>query len=698
MSTPILDPMVKEEIQLLDKNRQILLENPIGYEDAETDLVEQLKTLRDEVLVAKEEDLPTLYSQMDQLNAALTAMKKLSNKEEVDPDSPYFAHMRLEEDGKKRDVFLGKATNLDNGLRIVDWRHAPVSKLFYRYSEGDEYEEEFGDVVKEGEIIARRILLVQDGELLRVANSKTTFIKEEDSWRELAQKNMHLSGGQGTALRAGSSLTSQLGAGAQLRSSKHLPEISALIDPEQFELISAEHDSTMVIRGSAGSGKTTVALHRLSYLCFSDPKRFAPENMMFIVWNRAMRDYVSHVLPHLGVNNLTVKTWEQWSTAVLKQAIPIPKLDDEMADDAVRRVKLHPKTAKRLEEWIASTPTLPATWQQVYEDWAEVLTDTYAIKNDLTEQWTMQMEQRAQRLLAHQTDLISVWLENKQKQELGQTLDEEDATSEDPYIDVEDIALLLRAYQLRIGKLSDNQGSISLSHLVVDEVQDFSPIEILVLLDICDSSKSVTFAGDTRQHISKAAGFSSWTEFLSDVGVKSTALSTLEVSYRSTRQIVHFAMGLLKDDDEAAPRTVKDGPPVEFFTFSDHGACVAFLAEELRQLQRSEPRANVALITPDVELAEEYYNGLEKCELDCLRLVDDQNFAFAPGIDVVDVEQVKGLEFDYVVIIEANATAYPNTPHHQRLLHVAATRAVHQLWLTCVGTPTSLLPEIDDEN
>ena len=69
------------------------------------------------------------------------------------------------------------------------------------------------------------------------------------------------------------------------------------------------------------------------------------------------------------------------------------------------------------------------------------------------------------------------------------------------------------------------------------------------------------------------------------------------------------------------------------------------------------------------------------------------NFAFARD-DVVDVDQVKGLEFDYVVIIEANAFAYPDTPHHQRLLHVAATRAVHQLWLTCVGTPSPLLPEV----
>ena len=76
-----------------------------------------------------------------------------------------------------------------------------------------------------------------------------------------------------------------------------------------------------------------------------------------------------------------------------------------------------------------------------------------------------------------------------------------------------------------------------------------------------------------------------------------------------------------------------------------------------------------------------------------MRRVEQQRFAFAPGIDVVEVDQVKGLEFDYVVIVEASARYWPDTPHHRRLLHVAATRAVHQLWVTSVATPSSILPE-----
>ena len=179
------------------------------------------------------------------------------------------------------------------------------------------------------------------------------------------------------------------------------------------------------------------------------------------------------------------------------------------------------------------------------------------------------------------------------------------------------------------------------------------------------------------------------------MGIEATALSTLEVSYRSTHPITRFALQVLDDDDEPTPRTTRDGPPVELFRFGEHGACVAFLAEELARLQRAEPNANVALLTPSAELSALYTDGLQKAELRDVRRVVDQQFAFKAGIDVVEAREVKGLEFDYVVIIEASSRHWPDTPHHRRLLHVAATRAIHQLWLTSVGSVSPILPELD---
>ena len=86
--------------------------------------------------------------------------------------------------------------------------------------------------------------------------------------------------------------------------------------------------------------------------------------------------------------------------------------------------------------------------------------------------------------------------------------------------------------------------------------------------------------------------------------------------------------------------------------------------------------------------------GLDQSEVPRLRLVTEQDFSFAPGVEVTEIDQVKGLEFDYVVLVETSAKRFPNTPGARRLLHVGATRAVHQLWLTSVGTPSAIIREI----
>ena len=75
-----------------------------------------------------------------------------------------------------------------------------------------------------------------------------------------------------------------------------------------------------------------------------------------------------------------------------------------------------------------------------------------------------------------------------------------------------------------------------------------------------------------------------------------------------------------------------------------------------------------------------------------LRRVVGYDFTFAPGVEVAPVSAVKGLEFDYVVILEPSASRWPDRPESRRVLHVAATRAIHQLWLTCVETPSPVLP------
>src|SRR6185436_19073701 len=119
------------------------------------------------------------------------------------PRSPYFGHLRLrEKDRGDRDVLIGKTTHIDGaaGVRIVDWRHAPVSQIYYRYEEGAEYEETFGEREVEGKVLARRTVTIDDGELLRISAPQATFVRHEGGWRAIAVQATELAGGQGSAM------------------------------------------------------------------------------------------------------------------------------------------------------------------------------------------------------------------------------------------------------------------------------------------------------------------------------------------------------------------------------------------------------------------------------------------------------------------------------------------------------------------
>jgi DNA helicase-2/ATP-dependent DNA helicase PcrA len=673
-------PIVAEELAELSRVRAVLLENPEPPGANEHEVLTELVRLQEEVRSARPDDRGAIAQQMEHYTALLDQIRKGRKTESVDVDSPYFAHLRLAEKGRKSDIYIGRASRLSHGLRIVDWRNAPISRLFYRYEEGDEYCEELGDQLREGRITARRTLHIADGTLLRVGAGAVSYVRQAGGWRALTREGTHLAGGQGSALRAGKADGARLGSGAKLRADKHLPDIAALIDPDQFALITAPSAGVVVLRGSAGSGKTTVALHRVAYLAFQLGRAFVPQAVLIIVWGRAMRDYVANVLPALGVAGVQVSTWTAWSRSMV--ARHFPELPGRSADDTpepVSRMKLHPAFIAMVEAYIRATPG-KAHRSQVIEDWMRLTTDRPRIEAALGEALSDSAMQRALAWTNQMARSVAAWMDG-----------EKDA---DVRLDPEDDALLLRMYQLRVGHLvRPGARPLHYHHLVLDEVQDFSPVEVSVLISCTDERKSVTLAGDTRQHISTGGGFTSWTEFLGRIGVESTALNTLQVSYRSTHPITRFALDVLGDDDEPAPRTTRDGPPVELFRFSEHGAAVGFLAEELRRLLRAEPNANVAILTPHPELSRTYAQGLRHAEVPRVRLVVEQEFAFAPGVDVVEAREVKGLEFDYVVLVEVSALHYPDTPYCRRLLHVAATRAVHQLWLTCVGTPSPLLPE-----
>jgi DNA helicase-2/ATP-dependent DNA helicase PcrA len=377
-------------------------------------------------------------------------------------------------------------------------------------------------------------------------------------------------------------------------------------------------------------------------------------------------------------------TWTQWAGEQRRRLFP--QLPRETRDDAptvVQRLQSHPVLLAALAAHVADTPG-PATARQVIDDWGSVLSQGERLRAIFAR---VAPGAFGDDELARASD----WCRRRHADVLA-WLDGEDADA--PPLSPGDDAVLLRAWQLRVGAIAGPHGSaLRLRHVAVDEVQDLSPLDVRVLLDCLDEHRSMTLAGDTQQHVLQDAGFTSWDDFFRHLEVSGTEVSTLRVSYRSTREIVSFAMDVLGPlrEDDGPPLTTRSGPPVELFRFTDHGACVAFLAAGLKRLAAVEPLASVVLLTPSAQISELYDNALRAADVDRLNLVREQSFSFAPGVEITEVAEVKGLEFDYVVLIEVSAAHYPDAPGARRLLHVGATRAIHQLWLTSVATPSPLL-------
>jgi DNA helicase-2/ATP-dependent DNA helicase PcrA len=183
-----------------------------------------------------------------------------------------------------------------------------------------------------------------------------------------------------------------------------------------------------------------------------------------------------------------------------------------------------------------------------------------------------------------------------------------------------------------------------------------------------------------------------WNALLDGLGVAHTTIEPLKVSYRSTAEITDFAravLGPLSHDE--VPETTRRGPPVELFAFASPGEAAAWLSEALKQLARDEPSANVALVARFPQQADLYFEGLSRAEVPNVRRVAKQDFSWEPGVDITDVRQTKGLEFDEVILLETTTSSYPVSPAARHALYVAATRASHQLWCVASQTPSDLV-------
>jgi DNA helicase-2/ATP-dependent DNA helicase PcrA len=659
-------------------------------------LVAQLQVLRDDASSASVADLPHIFAQMNQ---ARSLMERQETARLPEAQAPYFAHLRLDGAGGPRDYLLGRTTFADvsAGVRIIDWRFAPIARVFYCYEEGDAYEEYFGDRLAEGTVETRRLVVIERGVLTRIISGPLVLERAQDgTWHSVGLEVSTLqSGGAGTAARP-----EFLGTGRGARRREDAFGVTALLDAEQYEAVSTGPDRPLLVLGSAGSGKTTVALHRLAKIAFDEPQTYPQARMKLIVPEEGLARLSRRLLAPLGLGGVAVQTRDAWLLATARQAFNLPGI--KLWNDTpplVARLKRHPTLRRALAARIGVPKTAAGTTLErlrkrladAYFDRHFLETVVNAARGELPR--TAIDETMEHTRLQHATPL-SKELKDITDPERLVTVDGKSLEEDTPYalagtVDLEDLPILmyLKAQHTSLGLER-------LAHVVLDEAEDFSLFELFVVSRLLGKGRSCTLAGDEMQQTD--AGFAGWPAALNELDIRDAATCRLQVSYRCPGPVVELARQVLGTQaPEASAHAGRPGAPVGLHHFPDEAQAQLFIGEALRDLVSREPHASVGVIASSPESAEAVYRVV--ADMPWARRVSDGEFTFEPGVDVTDVGSVKGLEFDYVILPDVTARAYPVDDESRRRLHVAITRTSHQLWLVSSGVRSHLIPSAGAE-
>lgn len=685
--------VVEQEEGLLQKVQRSLLQAaaslPSGRPESELRSIESLRALREDAMRASEDDLPALLHEM---GVRQRLLERPAGPSMPDPACPYLAHLRIREGKTAKDYLLGRVNYVktSENIRIVDWRIAPIAQLFYRYREGDEFEEELPGRVMEGQVEVRRVLVIEDGRLARILGDAISLVRDANGlWAGGERGELSFeAGGAGTAARAGI-----LGIGVGTAGRAGAADVTALLDAEQFAAISTPVERPLVVLGTAGSGKTTVALHRLARIAAQHAETHPLDRIGVVVPEQGLARLSRRLLAPLGVGSTQVETLDDWTTRVASAVfgVKLPPLCEE-TPALVSSLKRHPALYAALRDRFRKLNPRNATFRGLRRRLAELFSDHVflasvvdAAKGQLSRAAIGETVRHTMHQLA---DTVDKQLEAVVVPELLKTVDGRPIAEGTPEeiagtIDVDELAILLFLRAWKAGVELEPY-----AHAVLDEAEDFALFELFVMGKLLGEEPSVTLAGDEAQQT--CSSFAGWQDAVGALGLSDPEVCRLSLSYRCPGPVVELAQKVLGHlaTEPVAPAQ-RGGAPVGLFSFPDEGQAHLFLSGAIRDLAAREPHASIAVIASSEQAARSFHALL--ADLHEARLVHDGEFGFQPGVDVTHVDDVKGLEFDYVVIPDANADAYPATDEARRRLHVAITRTAHQLWLVAGGEPSPLI-------
>ena len=590
---------------------------------------------------------------------------------------PYFGRidfLEKKENSKVMPTYIGIHTFYDPESRatlIHDWR-APVSSMFYDHELGEAgYRSPSGEI--KGEISLKRQYRIRGGKMEFLIESALTV--HDDILQKELSSNVD----------------------------DKMKNIVATIQREQNQIIRNEDIRTLIIQGVAGSGKTSIALHRIAYLLYTFRDSISSKDILIISPNKVFSDYISNVLPELGEETVPETSMEQILSGVLEHKYkyqtyfglvnellekPSSSLIDRIAYKAsfgfiseLDKFILHIENTyfKAADVKLTKYITIPAPFieeqylrfnrypiRRRFDAMADYMLDMLKIQYAFTVTTAGRnlLKKEIRLMFAGNNDIqvykdFFKWTNNPGmfKMRKGHTLE---------YSDLAPLAYLHLALE------GNGNQPFRVKHLLIDEMQDYSPIQYKVIQKLFPCRKTVL--GDAGQSVNP---YGSSTAETIQKSLTASEIMKLCKSYRSTFEITDFAQKI-HPNAELEP-VARHGEKPQILQF---GSAVEELSGIMGLIStyRKSGYKSLGIICKTEQQAREMADVLKSYAND-ISFLSSQSSAFVQGIVITSAHMAKGLEFDEVIIPQTDERNY-RSEIDKSMLYVAVTRAMHRLTLT----------------
>ncbi|WP_150541872.1 HelD family protein [Clostridium perfringens] len=628
---------------------------------------------------------------------AFTTIDKKLKELTILKESPYFGRVTFNdlEFDQKDTLYVGRFGVTPEGSYepvIVDWR-APVASLFYHGSLGEaSYTSPDGPI--KCDIEGRRQIIVKKGELKGVFDSA---IDVKDDILQMVLSN---------------------------NSSDKLKDIIMTIQQEQDEIIRKERTSNIVVNGVAGSGKTTIALHRVAYLLYNYRKELE-DKVLILGPNGIFMEYISQVLPSLGEVGVKQETFASFALKEMDSELYIMSFDKylekilskdkefiedakyknsyEIIKDLDNLVKemdkdyFHVEDVKYFGDLVISKEEIEEMFNKHYE-YMPLFRRSEKIKRiilskikDKRDQkvWELNEEIRKEKekLTTEELLIEENNLEFRRKLRIREIVKEvmDSRAKLDSWISREDVLDIYDRFNgnkkeytindlapilyLAI-KLEGKKATKDYRHVVIDEAQDYSPLQFKVVRELT-GTKYFTVVGDVNQRLIKYSDLAPMMELGKIFDDVNPEIYNLNKSYRSTYEIMEYANKYL-DEDRIIP-IVRHGKPVEEIEFHNNEELSESIIESLKEFS-NEGLESIAIITRDKEELEKVYNLISN-KVHLVKF-DNEDVLYKGGNVIIPSYFAKGLEFDGVIIVDNGSSKDEN---EDLIKYMMSTRALHRL-------------------